>query len=110
MNPSHYPSIDFFIEQVVDHGSHCRIDEMEELYTPEQSILLASGSGHVERAPCAAIMADFTARRAAGDRASRDSCRTRRSSDSAAISSAELESTAGALRIAPGSKAGRLPV
>lgn len=63
----HDPAIDAFIEEVVEHGSHYRIDKMEELYTTDQSILFVNGKGHVERAPRAAMMAEFAARGAAGE-------------------------------------------
>lgn len=67
MKPKHDPAIDAFIEKVVDYGSHYQIEKMEELYTPDQSILFVSGKGHVERAPRAAMMAEFAARGADGD-------------------------------------------
>ncbi|MCS0495306.1 hypothetical protein NVS89_09365 [Ancylobacter sp. MQZ15Z-1] len=67
MKKLHDPAIDAFIEKVVEHGSHYRVDVMEELYTADQSILFVDGSGHVARSPRETMMAEFAARGAAGD-------------------------------------------
>jgi hypothetical protein len=63
----HDPSIDIFIEQVVDYGSHYLTDRMETLYSVDQSILFVSGEGRVQRVSRAAMMAEFAARGTAGD-------------------------------------------
>ncbi|MBI1198570.1 MAG: hypothetical protein GC203_11965 [Phenylobacterium sp.] len=67
MTDTYDPAIDAFIRRVVEHGSHYRMDQMEPLYAPDQSILFVSGEGRVERVPRAAMMAEFAARGAAGD-------------------------------------------
>ncbi|WP_089174526.1 hypothetical protein [Bosea sp. AS-1] len=67
MTAKYDPEIDVFIGKVVEYGSHYQTDRMEALYTSDQSILFVSGKGHVERAPRAAVMAEFAARGAAGD-------------------------------------------
>lgn len=64
---SHDPAIDAFIEDVVQFGSHYRINDMERLYTRDQSILFVAADQTVTRASREMMMAEFTARGAAGD-------------------------------------------
>lgn len=59
--------IDGFITNVVQFGSHYRIEDMERLYTADQSILFVAADQTVARAPREAMMAEFAARGAAGD-------------------------------------------
>src|SRR5262245_25302434 len=67
MISKHDTAIDTFIEQVVDMGSHYQIDRMEKLYAADQSILFVSGKGVVRSIPRAEMLAEFQARRDAGD-------------------------------------------
>jgi hypothetical protein len=67
MTTTYHPAIADFIASVVDHGSHYRMDEMEALYTADQSILFLGGDGIVIRASRAEMMAEFAARGAAGE-------------------------------------------
>lgn len=52
-----------FISQVVHQGSTYQIEEMEKLYTPDQSILFFSRDGSINRSSRAQMLAEFTARR-----------------------------------------------
>jgi hypothetical protein len=60
-------AIDAFIENVVQFGSHYQIQDMERLYTADQSILFVDAGQTVIRVPRAEMMAEFTARGAGGD-------------------------------------------
>ncbi|WP_420144364.1 hypothetical protein [Sphingobium sp.] len=67
MNQNHDPAIDTFIQDVVNFGSHYQMEDMERLYTGDQSILFVSGDGTVARVPRADMMAEFHARGAANN-------------------------------------------
>lgn len=60
------PAIDELISNVVNIGSAYDIDGMDELYTADQSILFLDGDS-VLRVPRAAMLAEFTSRRNAGE-------------------------------------------
>jgi hypothetical protein len=61
------PAIKDFILQVVHKGSAYQIEEMEKLYTPDQSLLFFSRDGSIDRSSRAQMLAEFTARRDSGE-------------------------------------------
>lgn len=61
-------AIDEFIGKVVNFGSHYRIEDMTRLYAEDQSILFVSGDRTVARISRKEMLAEFTARGAAGER------------------------------------------
>lgn len=67
MNSNSNAEIRDFIAMVVDKGSAYRIEAMEKLYTPDQSLLFLNREGNVVRVPRAEMIGEFTARRDEGD-------------------------------------------
>jgi hypothetical protein len=61
------PEILAFIQQVIHLGSAYDLDGMEGLYTADQSILFLDREGEVVRADRASVLAEFRARRDAGE-------------------------------------------
>jgi hypothetical protein len=66
-NESFDPAVKEFILQLVHKGSTYQIEEMEKLYTPDQSILFFSRDGSIGRSSRAQMLAEFTARRDSGE-------------------------------------------
>ncbi|CAN5198839.1 hypothetical protein BH10PSE4_BH10PSE4_33490 [soil metagenome] len=61
------PAILAFVQQVIRLGSAYDMDGMERLYTPDQSLLFIDKQGAVVRSDRAAMLAEFQARRDAGE-------------------------------------------
>jgi hypothetical protein len=61
------PAILEFVQQVIRLGSAYDMDGMERLYTPDQSLLFIDKQGDVVRSDRAAMLAEFRARRDAGE-------------------------------------------
>jgi len=66
-NQSPDPAILEFVQQVIRLGSAYDMDGMERLYTPDQSLLFIDKQGDVVRSDRAAMLAEFRARRDAGE-------------------------------------------
>jgi hypothetical protein len=58
MHKQYDPGIDTLIDNVVQFGSHYRMEQMDTLYTADQSILFLSGDKTVTRVPRDAMMAE----------------------------------------------------
>jgi hypothetical protein len=67
MHNSYDPEIDTLIDNVVQFGSHYHLEQMDTLYTADQSILFLSGDRTVTRVPRDVMMAEFASRGAAGE-------------------------------------------
>ncbi|WP_118134149.1 hypothetical protein [Oceanicella sp. SM1341] len=61
------PEIPAFIDRIVRIGSAYDTEGMQALYTEDQAILFLTADGGVARSPKAQFIAEFAARRAAGE-------------------------------------------
>jgi hypothetical protein len=61
------PAITELIREVVNKGSAYQIEEMEKLYTSDQSLLYPNREGSIDRSARAEMIAEFTARRDSGE-------------------------------------------